>query len=121
MDLDRPLTDRAEQRSSSRNATTLNGQVSSEHERPPRQDRVPAISQRLVYRLSGLSYCQSCCSEGGRGEGRQQGHRNNDEDASAEDNLQVLDYNLQALASCSQASPLVLAPMIQSSPPCAHG
>lgn len=87
---------------------TSNGEASWEQQREEsslhdREVTVPAISKHLVWRLSGLSSCQGCCQTNGPRE-------KDDDEASG--SHRIMDYNLQALASSSPASPLVLAPML---------
>ena len=84
--------------------TTNNGEASWERQQgeDSRIRHTPAISKRLFWQLSGMC-CQTCQIASG----------NSDE--SGENSLRVMDYNLQALAASSPASPLVLAPMLQAS------
>ena len=82
--------------------THTNGEASWErHEDSSGMVRrqTPAISKRLFWQLSGLC-CQNCQTTSKDSE---------------EESLRVMDYNLQALATSSPASPLVLAPMLQAS------
>ena len=84
--------------------------------------RIPAISQKLVWQLSGFC-CQTCHSTprsstamiNGETAKDKNGQNNKEEDD--EEELRIMDYNLQALAAASPvvASPLVLAPMTQTS------
>uniref|UniRef100_A0A7S3L3E5 Uncharacterized protein n=1 Tax=Amphora coffeiformis TaxID=265554 RepID=A0A7S3L3E5_9STRA len=63
----------------------------------------PAISKRLFWKFCGV-YCQNCHPTS-----------KSENDPEDKESLRVMDYNLQALAASSPASPLVLAPMLQAS------
>ena len=81
--------------------TSVTNGHSLEPERPPHRI-IPPVSQKLVWKLSGLG-CATCRTNG----------KHDDED---DGNLRVMDYNLQALATGSPASPLALAPMLENPP-----
>lgn len=93
---------------------------------PPQQvpQQVPAISRRLFLQLSGLC-CRACqinsvgvtaAADTSSNSQDSQDHHPSSAAAAALDGrpLQIIDYNLQAF-DASRASPLVLAPMMQSS------